>query len=126
MNAHFPPDRYVNNNVPALANESRAVDAQVESPAYPSLGTEGAPSQVHLKLLKLVDLLLKHKALIGCCIAAALLLGYVKTFLSTPIYSTSTTIQIDARAQSPINNRNTNNLDNGNDYSSLSTQLELL
>src|SRR3954468_2624756 len=126
MNAHFPPDRHINKSVPALANESRAVDAQFESPAYPSLGTDGASSQVHLKLLKLVDLFLKHKALFGCCIAAALLIGYVVTFLSTPIYSTSTTIQIDARAQSPINNRHSNSVDDGNDYSSLQTQFELL
>src|SRR3954452_20236241 len=124
MNAHLLPDRY--KGVPALADERRAVDAQVESPAYPSLGPEFAQSQVHLKLFKLVDLFLKHRVLIACCIAAALLVGYVATFLSTPIYGTSTTIQIDAKTPSPVNSRHANNLDDGNDYSFLQTQYELL
>lgn len=43
-------------------------------------------------------LLLKHRLVIGGCMAAAVLLGLIATLLTTPVYRATTTIQIDKEA----------------------------
>src|SRR4051812_30394613 len=98
MNAHFPPDSHSDKLVPALSGAGRSIEIQNENATLLSSGAEPAASSPRLLLLKLLDLLVKYRIFILTCCGAALLMGFLATFLSTPIYRATTTIQIDAQA----------------------------
>src|SRR4051794_30184840 len=96
MNAHFPPARY-EEQLPAEIQGGGPVQQPYDAHPYGS-ELEGSKSQAGVLLLKILGLALKYRILIFCCGALALLMGFVTTFLKTPIYSPSTTIKTIPRA----------------------------
>src|SRR4051794_5823269 len=103
MKAHFSPDPYSRDRVPLQADLNRALDPYRDAGGYPAagspaLGAESAASRTRLMILRAFDLALKYKLLIGCICSVTVAGGFITTFLTTPIYQASTTIQIDAQS----------------------------
>ncbi len=100
MNYMLQPARNAGDRLPALADEVGgypAIPGGYPTWAEPP-GLESMHARGRLALLWLLDVLLKHKLLIGAICLLALAAGFVKTQLTTPIYEASTTIQIDQQA----------------------------
>ena len=68
---------------------------------YPTAGTAPAePDGPNLRdqFFKLLGLALKHRWLVLACCVGGLVIGFLVTFTSTPIYRATATIQIDLAA----------------------------
>lgn len=89
--------------VPA-ADPSRQVGAARDNalgPVAPAYGPDEEPGSA-VDLLKYWGLVLKHRWLFLAGTMIALILGYGVTFLMTPIYRATTTIQIEKEAQTVV------------------------
>ena len=65
-------------------------------PSYPD--TENYAADYRHLFFKCLGLALKYRRLIGAIAAAALVLGFILTFVTTPMYRATATIQIDLQA----------------------------
>lgn len=73
-------------------------------------------------------LIVKHKWLLIVITVLGLLLALLLSLLKTPIYQTSTTLQIESRAPRVVQFKNTidQGQEGGDDYMNLATQIEIL
>ncbi|SFU47089.1 capsular exopolysaccharide family [Methylobacterium sp. 174MFSha1.1] len=110
MNPLIPSERPAGERVPALADEwgtglavPGGYPGGYPTGIEPSLDTVQARGR--LALLWMLDVLLKRKLLICAVCLVALAAGFIKAYLTTPIYEASTTIQIDLQAPRVLSNR---------------------
>lgn len=61
------------------------------------------PFELRANVLEYLRIILKHKLLIAVCIALGLVVGFAVTALTTPIYTATTTVQIDREAPKVVN-----------------------
>src|SRR5215212_3415215 len=66
--------------------------------AEPAAAAEPEGPNRRDQLFKYLGLALKHRWLILACCAGGLVIGFLVTFMSTPIYRATATIQIDVGA----------------------------
>ena len=95
---------------------------------YRSIGTaevENTENSIRAALLKYLGLAIKHKYLIAAICFVALFCGFVATFMTTKIYSGSTTVKIDRAVPKLVNNQSSQ-FEGVNDPQFYQTQYELI
>ena len=88
-------------------------------------GFEARDSTLKLLLIKYLNLTLKHKFLIATICVVALFAGFVTTFLTTRLYTASTTVMIE-RAIPKVLSSQSNLAEGVNDIQFYQTQYELI
>jgi capsular exopolysaccharide synthesis family protein len=106
---------------PALRRDY-PVDAYASSPGY----GEPPRDEFRFDIRKYLWLVFKHRWLILGTVGAFLCLGVVITFLTTPIYRASTTVQISRQAAKIVEGQDVVATDSGRDTEFYQTQYELL
>src|SRR5918993_3126443 len=123
MNYHRLPAAGTRTSLPAFIEPARGLE-----PFYHADGgqePEARASQFRAVLLKGLHLLLKYKLLFACSCCLALLIGLVVTFLTTKIYSATTTVKID-RVVPKIVNTQTSLVESSSEPGFWQTQMELI